>query len=280
MSWVRGAVGRGARGDAGEDAYRPRASDGARYYTSRQQHGDLTVVVKRFPAPRPDDPDAPRFVMVHGIGVSSRYFHPLAAELAAHGEVHLVDLPGYGAAPDPHRDVGIEDHAAAVAAFLERSGLHDPVLVGHSMGTNVVAALAERNPSATRGVVLLAPTMAPTLRTAPRAIGALIADGFREPLRVWGITASDYLVRCGVPYLVRQLPHLLHDRLEERVARLEVPVLVIDGDHDPIVPNGWVEELAALGRDAAAHIVRGPHVIMHTDPAGTARRILDFAGAP
>lgn len=280
MGTVRDAFGRGPHGAAGEDAYVVRHVDGAAYYTSRQQHDDLTVVVKRFPLRAPVAADDATFVLVHGLGVSSRYFHPLAAELARRGHVHLVDLPGYGAAPDPKRDVRLADHAGALAAMLRESGLAKPVLVGHSMGTNVVSLVAERDPAVADRIVLLAPTLEPALRTRGRAIGRLLADALREPPRVFGIAVTDYLVRCGLPYLLRQLPHLLGDRLEERMARLDARVLVIDGDRDPIVPNSWVAELAGRARDAEARIVRGPHVIMHTDPVATARYIVDFADAP
>ncbi|GAA2087370.1 alpha/beta hydrolase [Pseudolysinimonas kribbensis] len=278
MISVRDALGRGPRGPAEEEAYPPERVGDAVYYTSRQEHEDLTVVVKRFPHRAPRDPATP-FVLVHGLGVSSRYFHPLAAELARRGPVFLLDLPGYGAAPDPRRDVTLEDHADAVAAMLRTSGIARPVLVGHSMGANVVSLVAERDPAVTDRLVLLAPTLAPGLRTPARAIGRLMADGLREPPRVLGIAATDYLVRCGAPYLLRQLPHLLADRLEDRMPRLAARVLVVDGDRDPIVPNEWISELAARAVDGDARLVRGPHVIMHTDPIATAGHILEFADA-
>jgi pimeloyl-ACP methyl ester carboxylesterase len=272
----RDALGRAPREAAGEDAYRQRSIRGAAFFTSRQRHDDLTVVVKRFPHRAPAGAEAPSFVLVHGLGVSSRYFQPLAAELARRGHVYLVDLPGYGAAPDPKRDVTLADHAGAVAAMLRESGIPHPVLVGHSMGTNVVSLVAQNDPGVADRIVLLAPTLEPRLRTPGRAIGRLLADAFREPPQVFGIAVTDYLVRCGLPYLLRQLPHLLADRLEERLPELEARVLVIDGDRDPIVPNGWVDDLAGRGRDFAPKIVRGPHVIMHTDPVMIARHITEF----
>ncbi len=276
---LRDAFGRAPRSAAGEDAYRVRHVGGAAYYTSRQQHDDLTVVLKRFEPRAALALDAPTFVLVHGLGVSSRYFHPLAAELASSAHVFLVDLPGYGAAPDPRRDVTLTDHAAALAATLRSSGIRKPVLVGHSMGSNVVSIVAERDPDVTDRIVLLAPTLDPRLRTPGRAVRRLLADGLREPPRVFAIATSDYLIRCGLPYLLRQLPHLLEDRVEERMGRLRARVLIVDGDRDPIVPNHWVHDLASGGRDAESRIVRGPHVIMHTDPIGTARWMLAFARA-
>ena len=276
---VRDAFGRAPRSAAGEDEYRVRRTGGAAFRTSRLRHDDLTVVLKRF-EPRVTLPgDAPTFVLVHGLGVSSRYFHPLAAELARSAAVYLVDLPGYGAAPDPRRDVTLADHADALAATLRSAGIRAPVLVGHSMGSNVVSLVAERHPDATDRLVLLAPTLEPRLRTPGRAIRLLLADGLREPPRVFAIAATDYLVRCGLPYLLRQLPHLLADRVEERMGRLRARVLVVDGDRDPLVPNHWVHRLASGAPDTWSRIVRGPHVIMHTDPVGTARWMLAFARA-
>jgi pimeloyl-ACP methyl ester carboxylesterase len=219
-------------------------------------------------------------VLVHGLGVSSRYFGPLAAELARTGRVFLVDLPGYGAAPDPRRDVLLDDHAAVLAGFLRQTSLADPVLVGHSMGAQVVAALAEDHPDVSDRIVLMAPTLPPSSRTTWRAIGSLLRDALREPPIVFWIACTDYLLRCGLPYLIRQMPHMLADRLEDRVAGLVAPVLVINGDRDPIVSSAWARELAAMTPGARFTEVHGPHVIMHTDPEMVAAHITGFAEAP
>ena len=249
---------------------------GAQFYTSRQEHERLTVVVKRFPGP---ETGGRSYVLVHGIGVSSRYFQPLAAELAATGRVFLVDLPGYGAAPDPRRDVSLADHAAVLAGFLLESGLANPVIVGHSMGTQVVSVLAEQHPDVADTIVMLAPTMVPDARRPGRAIARLLLDATREPIAVFWIAVTDYLLRCGVPYLLKQMPHMLADRLEDRVGAHRARTLVINGDRDPIVPSPWASRLAAAHPHAEFHEVDGPHVIMHTDAAMIARHITAFVDA-
>lgn len=256
-----------------EEQYRRRMIRGAVYHTSRQVHEELTIVVQRFPV-RHEPRDTDRaFVLVHGIGVSSRYFQPLAAELAQRGTVYLVDLPGYGAAPDPRRDVTIAEHAGVLASLLRRAGLDDAVLVGHSWGSQVVSALAARHPSVASRIVLMAPTLEPGVRTFWRATGSLLLDGFREPPRVWIIALSDYLIRCGLPYLLRQTPHMLRDAIEARIGSLDARVLVVNGDRDPIVSPSWARELSALSERVEFREVHGPHVIMHTDPVMIAEHI-------
>ena len=265
---------RGRRGAVGESAYRARTVRGAQYFTSRQEHQDLTVVVQRFPIRSPET--GVTFVLVHGLGVSSRYFHPLAAELALQGRVFLVDLPGYGAAPNPKRDVGIADHAAVVAAMVVELGIENPVLVGHSMGSEVVARVLLDHPHVTDRAVLMAPTLPPSERTAFRAIRNLLHDALREPPEVFGIAFTDYLIRCGPPYLFAQLPHMLRDRIEDALPSIEARVLVVNGDRDTIVPNSWAASLAALAPVGRFVEVHGPHVIMHTDPVMIAGHIADF----
>lgn len=256
-----------------ESAYRQRMVRGATYWTSRQVHQDLTIVVKRFGVRHEAADGDPSFVLVHGIGVSSRYFQPLAAELAHLGAVYLVDLPGYGAAPDPHRDVTIGDHAAVLASLLRRSGLEGSVLVGHSWGSQVVSALALEHPDVTDRIVLMAPTMEPPNRTFWRATRNLLRDAVREPPAVFGIAVTDYLLRCGLPYLARQVPHMLRDALETRVGDVRGRVLVINGDRDPIVSQSWARELSGIGGNIEFRGVQGPHVIMHTDPVMIAEHI-------
>src|SRR5690606_29550330 len=115
------------------------------------------------------------------------------------------------------RDVSLADHAAVLAGFLRESGLANPVLVGHSMGTQVVSLLAQEHPDVTDRIVVMAPTLEPAARTAGVAVRNLLRDAVREPPVVFWIAMTDYLVRCGIPYLLRQLPHMFADRLEDRV---------------------------------------------------------------
>jgi len=243
------------------------------YEASRKAFDDLTVTVKRYPGAAP----GPSFVLVHGIGVSSRYFHPAALELAKHGTVYVVDLPGYGSAPDPKRDVSIADHAGVLARVLEDSSLVNPVLVGHSMGAQVVSRLAVDSPDVTDRLVLLAPTMPIGERNLWQGATRLIADGVRNPLRANLVIGWDYFVRCGLPYFFRQLPHLFDDRIEERLPRIAARTLVLCGDRDLVVRPAWARFVADGIPGARLQLVRGPHVIMYSDPVRVAALIAEHA---
>ncbi len=215
---------------------------------------------------------------MHGIGVSSRYYHPAAAELAQYGPVYLVDLPGYGSAPNPHRDVSIVDHAGVLAEYLKAEGIENPVLVGHSMGTQVVSRAALDYPELTDSLVLIAPTMDPAARTFWTATRLLLTDiVLHEKLRANLLISADYFIRCGVPYFLRQVPHLLTDRIEDRLPRLAVKGLVLRGNADVISKEGWSREVAGLLKQGSYATVDGPHVVMFADPARVAALIANHA---
>lgn len=253
---------------------RRRRFRGTLFVSRWEEHDDLTVAVTRLAGPA----DGPAFVLVHGIGVSSRYYRPLALELVKHGSVSLIDLPGYGAAPDPHSDVTLDGHADAVASLLRSLTSRETVVVGHSMGAQVAVSLARRHAQLVSRLVLIGPTMEPGRRTAVQAISRLLLDGTREPAAVNGIVFTDYVFRAGPPYTIRQLPHLLHDRLEGRIAGLPVPVLVVRGTRDPIVSLSWTRLLAERAGGEALE-VPGPHVVMYTAPEAVAAAIVAAGGS-
>ncbi|MFT4284967.1 MAG: alpha/beta hydrolase [Protaetiibacter sp.] len=254
---------------------RRRRFRGTLFVTNREQHERFTVAVTRVPDSRGAGPS---FVLVHGLGVSSRYFRPVATRLAREGAVYLVDLPGYGSAPDPRTPVSLADHADTVAAFIRDLRLEDVVLVGHSMGSQVIATLAERHPELAGALVLMAPTLESARRTAARAVGGLLRDILREPPAVSWIAFTDYLMRTGLPYLLRQFPLVLDDRLDERIARVPGRILLMRGTGDVLVSRGWLERLAGLSGAAAVEVL-GPHVVMYTDPDAVATAILEHASA-
>jgi pimeloyl-ACP methyl ester carboxylesterase len=245
--------------------------------SSRNRVAGLEIVVAWLPGRSPAAAAGRTFVLVHGIGVSSWYFHPLAAELSKSGKVCLIDLPGYGRSPNPRRTVSIEQHAEVLAGVIEGEGIERPVLVGHSMGTQVVSRLVVDRPELTDRLVLLAPTTNPAERTLGIQARHLLADMVREMPSANAIVLVDYLFRCGVPYFLSQVPNLLEDHIEDRLPLVQAKTLVVRGDRDPIVPRGWANRVAALVPNASSREVAGPHVIMHSDPVGTAALIAEHA---
>ena len=64
--------------------------------------------------------------------------------------VIAVDLLGHGGSEKPSSGYSIENQAELVAEALERLGVRDAEVVGHSLGGAVAVALAEQSPAAGR----------------------------------------------------------------------------------------------------------------------------------
>lgn len=212
------------------------------------------------------DPLAPAHVLVHGIGVSARYFRPLADALEPDSHVLVPDLPGFGRSPDPEHALDVAELADVVATLVTDRGLVAPVLVGHSMGAQVVTEVLASRPGLAGGAVLIGPVVDVDARSATRQAVRLVRDLRHEPLRSNVVVFSDYL-RCGPRRYIATLPHMLGYAIHERLPLAAEPVVVVRGEHDTVAPSSWVRHLAALApRGSAAEVPDAGHVAMYADP--------------
>ena len=139
----------------------------------------------------------PPVVLVHGLVVSGRYMVPLFDELAPFHDVYAPDLPGFGRSEGPARALDVVGLADALAAWMRAVGLRRAVLVGNSMGCQVIAWLALRHPGLVEKVALQGPTMDPGARSPLRQTWRLLLDTPRESPSLIAIEGLD-LVRAGV----------------------------------------------------------------------------------
>ncbi|QCB94114.1 alpha/beta fold hydrolase [Cellulomonas shaoxiangyii] len=204
-------------------------------------------------------------VLVHGLGVSSRYFGPLASELADRGVVHLIDLPGFGDVPRPDRRLAVEDFAAVVERWVRHEGLVRPTVLGHSMGAQIVTELLAKSPDVAGHAVLVGPTTDASARSAVRQGARLARATLSEAARTRHTLTLDYLL-SGPYWYAQVLPSMLAYRTEERIAQVPVPVLVVRGERDAVAPRAWVQRVAAAAPDGrwaevpdAAHAAFADH---------------------
>ena len=99
------------------------------------------------------------YVLVHGLGMSSYYFRPLAERLGRRGTAVSLNLPGFGPTRDPDRTLRIAQFAQVAHRAAAQLGLGPAVWVGHSMGTQIVTEVALQRPDLVERLVLLAPVV-------------------------------------------------------------------------------------------------------------------------
>jgi pimeloyl-ACP methyl ester carboxylesterase len=234
----------------------------------RFEQDGCTVLDHRF-----DRADGVPFVLVHGIGVGFSYFRRLASLLAEHGPVHVLELPGFGRTPKPPRVLTVEEHAELVVALL-RTLARPVVLVGQSMGCQIVLEAALRAPELVERVVAIGPVTDPDERTATMQALRLMQDVLGETPAANRAVFSEYL-RCGPRRYLATLPSMLAYDTEGAAAALTRPTLLVRGAQDPICRRPWARRLRArLAVGRLVEIPGGHHNAQTTHPRAVASAIL------
>src|SRR3954451_20878580 len=109
--------------------------------------GDLAVAVW--------DGEGPVVVAAHGITGNHRSWSPLARHLGPGFTLAAPDLRGRGASNALGPPYGMATHAVDLAQVLDHLGAEGALVVGHSMGGFVAAALGALHADRVRGIVFV-----------------------------------------------------------------------------------------------------------------------------
>jgi 2-succinyl-6-hydroxy-2,4-cyclohexadiene-1-carboxylate synthase len=201
------------------------------------------------------DGNGPRLVLVHGFTQTRRCWGPVADDLAGDHEVVRVDAPGHGRSSEVL--AGLRGGGRLIA---DQGG--EATYLGYSMGGRHLIHLALANPELVRGLVLIGATAgiddpaerAERAEADRRTAGRLRQLGLSGFLQQWvaqpmfaGIPAERQYVAERMENTVEGLEASLlqsgtgsQDPSWDRLHRLEMPVLVLAGEHD--------DKYVAIGR--------------------------------
>jgi 2-hydroxy-6-oxonona-2,4-dienedioate hydrolase len=215
-------------------------------------------------------------VLVHGLGVSSRYMMPLAERLSTHARVFAPDLPGFGLSRTPRRTLSIPELADALAAWMKANRLERVSLIGNSLGAQIIVDFAVRYPERVEQAVLIAPTIDVRARRFMRQFARLLIDALREPASLLPIAIGDYL-RAGLIRATRTLNYALADCVEDKLPLMRQRTLVVRGGRDPIVPQDWAADVTRLLPDARLHVIAlAAHAVNYGEPDELVGEVLRF----
>ena len=190
----------------------------------------------------PVPPDAASVVLVHGLSVSSGYMVPTAIQLAPYYRVYVPDLPGFGKSAKPAHIFSVPELADALAAWMETMKLSSAILLGNSLGCQIIVNFALKYPERITYAILVGPTMDPKARSIHQAVFRLLRDSPCEPISYLPVLVREYLA-AGIRRTVRTLQYAFADQMEENLPRMRIPTLIVRGSLDPIVPQDWAEEV-------------------------------------
>jgi len=227
----------------------------------------------------------PAIVCCNGVGVSLFFWKYLVEHYAGNYTVLLWDYRGHGRsdwpASIPQADLSIERHARDLVVVMDAAAVDRALLVGHSMGCQVIYEAYRQMPDRVVGLVPMLGTAGKTLETFFDFSGSPRYFRMAADVLNWAGDAAHYVVRPALqsplawlvtrnfklvdPYYARRddmlayLRHLSgidmrmfiravlmmneHDAWD-LLPQMRVPVLVIAAENDAFTP-GWLSRKIA-----------------------------------
>lgn len=208
--------------------------------------------------------DGDAFLLLHGIGGSAASWHPLMYRLSPDQTAIAWNGPGYGASTNVSSDTPtVSDYVDRLESFVEKLDLHRIHLVGHSWGTLIAAAFANRRQDKLLSVTLLSPSLGlqrMEKNERDKSIQARLAE-VRAGLPAWVKAGATRLVAPNAPRSIvaklEQLnPALQVKGLEQAIvmlasadpikdlAKVKRPIMVVYGTEDQMTPVRFGDEFA------------------------------------
>lgn len=219
----------------------------------------------------------PPVVLITGLGLSGRFYAPLAEGFAAAGlRLVIADPPGFGGTPGALWGQGVPDLAAFHAAFAEALALRAPVWVGHSLGAQVALRLAADHPHAARGLVLAAPSGGPARLLRLRQLAGLGLTAFRVPPATALATLREYARNNPLRVAGTWLRGAADDPTAH-APRVAAPTLILVGNRDPVPGQRYLDLLRQRLPDARFEMVPGAtHALPRDEPKAFVASVAGF----
>ena len=229
----------------------------------------------------------PVFVLLHGFGASLYSWQPVMEQFSQLGTVIAFDRPAFGLTERPLTWTGTNPYTPQaqvelVLGLLDHFNVQQAILVGNSAGGTVAMQVALEYPARVSAMILVDPAVftgggapswiRPLLGTPQlRHLGPLIARqiqqrgpqlielAWHDPSRLSPETLELYQKPLQVENWDKALwEFTLASRasgLSDRLAEFTLPVLVITGDDDRIVPTADSIRLAGELPDASLVVI-------------------------
>lgn len=227
-------------------------------------------------------------LLLHGWGASAELFAPIIDGLRTGRALITPDLPGFGHTESPPEPWSVHDYAAWVVALLDRLGVTQCDVIGHSNGGRIGIVLAAEHPERVRRLVLtdssgIRPRRGLRYRYRVAAYKALrrtqqatlVPRALRAAARRRADRRGSDDFRAASGTMRATLVRLVNEDLTPVLPHVAAPTLLIWGDRDADTPLHDARVMERLIPDAGLVVFEGAGHFAYLEQAARFCTVVD-----
>jgi len=249
--------------------------------------------------------EGPPLVLISGLGYGGWYWHKVLPGLAQHYQVLTFDNRGAGESDQPDGPYTVPMMAADTIGLLDALNIQGANIFGHSLGGFIAQEVVLQRPDLVSKLILASTTHGGTqvIPITPEAL-QVMTDREGEPLE---LVKRGIAIACAAGFSEKQ-PEVVQELIQyrfsnpvppaqyqaqvaagagtaaftqeeviDRMAQITIPVLILFGEQDQVVPPGNADLMAQKLSNAQIKILPGTgHMFPIEDPEATVKAVIDF----
>ena len=203
-------------------------------------------------------------IFIHGLSSNLKAWKKNISGLSDRYRCVALDLPGYGKSTKNKTTYSLAEYAAIIKKFVVEKQFEKPVLVGHSMGGQIALHTVLQYPQYFEKLVLVAPAGVETftdeeakimkLSYSPEMIKSATDEQIRSNFminfyefpedaefmiqdRIAMKTTSDFGIYSEI--IINNIGAMLDEPVFQDLDKINIPVLIIFGKNDQLIPNKY-----------------------------------------
>lgn len=222
-------------------------------------------------------------IFLHGWGTDSQLWFKIIPELIKKKySLYFLDLPGFGQSQLPPETYNLDQYKNIVLKFIDKLGLNNIVIVGHSFGGSIAIKIASENPSLLNKLVLVnaagirySSTLKNIKTTLAKIVQPLFLPSFMQPIRIkfYQLIGSEYL---NIPSMSKIFTRVVAENLMPLLSNINKPTLIISGDKDKITPPAHAQEMNRKIKKSKLVILSAGHFSFLDQPEEFSQELIKF----